>query len=35
MYEGGSEFLETDTFNTYDANGNITQYEDDNGALIK
>nr|WP_244533936.1 RHS repeat-associated core domain-containing protein [Flavobacterium micromati] len=28
MYEGGSEFLETDTFNTYDANGNITQYDD-------
>ncbi|MBP4140409.1 hypothetical protein J3S90_01165 [Flavobacterium sp. P4023] len=28
MYEGGSEYLETNTFNTYDANGNITQYED-------
>ncbi|WP_371810414.1 toxin TcdB middle/N-terminal domain-containing protein [Flavobacterium sp. 28A] len=28
MYEGGSDYLETNTFNTYDANGNITQYED-------
>ncbi|MBE8723365.1 SpvB/TcaC N-terminal domain-containing protein [Flavobacterium hungaricum] len=28
VYEGGSEYLETNTFNTYDANGNITQYED-------
>ena len=28
MYEGGSEYLETNTINTYDANGNITQYED-------
>lgn len=27
-YEGGSDYLETNTFNTYDANGNITQYED-------
>ncbi|OCB72868.1 hypothetical protein LPBF_11330, partial [Flavobacterium crassostreae] len=33
MYEGGSEYLETNTFNTYDAKGNITQYEDlGNGA---
>jgi len=28
VYEGGSDYLETNTFNTYDANGNITQYED-------
>ncbi|MFD1602133.1 SpvB/TcaC N-terminal domain-containing protein [Flavobacterium artemisiae] len=28
IYEGGTEYLETNTFNTYDANGNITQYED-------
>ncbi|MCK8141822.1 polymorphic toxin type 33 domain-containing protein [Flavobacterium sp. I-SCBP12n] len=28
MYEGGSEYLETNTFSTYDANGNITQYDD-------
>ncbi|MEO6174498.1 MAG: SpvB/TcaC N-terminal domain-containing protein [Flavobacterium circumlabens] len=27
-YEGGSDYLETNIFNTYDANGNITQYED-------
>ncbi|HEY1193218.1 SpvB/TcaC N-terminal domain-containing protein [Flavobacterium sp.] len=27
-YEGGSDYLETNTFNTYDANGNIVQYED-------
>jgi RHS repeat-associated protein len=27
-YEGGSEYLETNLFNTYDAKGNITQYED-------
>ncbi|SHL42830.1 SpvB/TcaC N-terminal domain-containing protein [Flavobacterium chilense] len=27
-YEGGSDYLETNTFNTYDANGNIIQYED-------
>ena len=26
-YEGGSEYLETNVFNTYDANGNIIQYE--------
>ncbi|WP_433831152.1 SpvB/TcaC N-terminal domain-containing protein [Flavobacterium anhuiense] len=28
VYEGGSDYLETNTFNTYDANGNIIQYED-------
>ncbi|MFH6991107.1 SpvB/TcaC N-terminal domain-containing protein [Flavobacterium sp. FlaQc-48] len=28
VYEGGSDYLETNIFNTYDANGNITQYED-------
>jgi RHS repeat-associated protein len=28
VYEGGSDYLATNTFNTYDANGNITQYED-------
>ena len=28
VYEGGSDYLETNTFNTYDANGNITQYID-------
>ncbi|WP_166923715.1 SpvB/TcaC N-terminal domain-containing protein [Flavobacterium poyangense] len=28
MYEGGSDYLETNIFNTYDANGNIIQYED-------
>ncbi|SHM04036.1 RHS repeat-associated core domain-containing protein [Flavobacterium saccharophilum] len=28
VYEGGSDYLETNTFNTYDANGNISQYED-------
>jgi RHS repeat-associated protein len=28
VYEGGSEYLETNTFNTYDANGNIIQYID-------
>ena len=28
MYEGGSEYLEKNTFNKYDANGNIVQYED-------
>jgi len=28
MYEGGSDYLETNIFNKYDANGNITQYED-------
>ncbi|MEN2402529.1 SpvB/TcaC N-terminal domain-containing protein [Flavobacterium sp. MC2016-06] len=27
-YEGGSEYLENNMFNTYDANGNIIQYED-------
>nr|WP_315242710.1 SpvB/TcaC N-terminal domain-containing protein [uncultured Flavobacterium sp.] len=33
MYEGGSEYLETNTFNKYDSNGNIIQYEDlGNGA---
>jgi len=33
MYEGGSDYLETNTFNKYDANGNIIQYEDlGNGA---
>ncbi|MDQ6469892.1 SpvB/TcaC N-terminal domain-containing protein [Flavobacterium sp. LHD-80] len=33
VYEGGSDYLETNTFNTYDANGNIIQYEDlGNGA---
>ncbi|MEO8795003.1 MAG: SpvB/TcaC N-terminal domain-containing protein, partial [Daejeonella sp.] len=28
MYEGGSDYLETNIFNTYDAKGNIIQYED-------
>ncbi|WP_281235089.1 SpvB/TcaC N-terminal domain-containing protein [Flavobacterium gelatinilyticum] len=28
VYEGGSDYLETNIFNTYDANGNIIQYED-------
>ncbi|MFB9057512.1 toxin TcdB middle/N-terminal domain-containing protein [Mariniflexile ostreae] len=28
MYEGGSAYLETNSFNTYDAQGNIIQYED-------
>ncbi|MFQ6602988.1 SpvB/TcaC N-terminal domain-containing protein [Flavobacterium sp. C3NV] len=28
VYEGGSDYLETNIFNTYDASGNITQYED-------
>ncbi|OXB11850.1 RHS repeat domain-containing protein, partial [Flavobacterium reichenbachii] len=28
IYEGGNDYLETNTFNTYDANGNIIQYED-------
>ncbi|WP_207763282.1 RHS repeat domain-containing protein [Flavobacterium reichenbachii] len=27
-YEGGSDYLETNTFNTYDANGNVAQYID-------
>jgi RHS repeat-associated protein len=27
-YEGGSDYLETNTFNKYDTNGNIIQYED-------
>lgn len=28
VYEAGGEYLETNIFNTYDANGNIIQYED-------
>jgi RHS repeat-associated protein len=28
MYEGGTDYLETNTYNKYDANGNIIQYED-------
>ena len=28
VYEAGSDYLETNIFNTYDANGNIIQYED-------
>lgn len=28
MYEGGSDYLETNNFNKYDANGNIIQYID-------
>ncbi|MWB95447.1 hypothetical protein GON26_13840 [Flavobacterium sp. GA093] len=28
MYEGGSDYLETNIINTYDATGNIIQYED-------
>lgn len=28
VYEGGSDYLETDTYNKYDANGNIIQYID-------
>lgn len=28
IYEGGNDYLETNTFNTYDAKGNIIQYED-------
>ena len=28
VYEGGNDYLETNTFNTYDAKGNIIQYED-------
>ncbi|MDA6070180.1 hypothetical protein NJT12_11180 [Flavobacterium sp. AC] len=36
VYEGGSDYLETNRFNTYDANGNITQYEDlGNGSAAK
>ncbi|MGO4770913.1 SpvB/TcaC N-terminal domain-containing protein [Flavobacterium sp. W22_SRS_FK3] len=35
MYEGGSDYLETNTFNKYDANGNIIQYEDlGNGSAV-
>jgi RHS repeat-associated protein len=34
IYEGGSDYLETNTFNKYDANGNIIQHEDlGNGAV--
>lgn len=28
VYEGASDYLETNIFNTYDSNGNIVQYED-------
>jgi RHS repeat-associated protein len=36
VYEGGSDYLETNTFNKYDANGNIIEYIDlGNGAAAK